>query len=174
MGSSKNVTTRKRGNCLCYLWLQKQRRMQLLVEWAFSVQSGTITQSVFVPFSFKYIVFKVISSFLGLGCACCDCIWGGFGNDFLRNSGQSGNKVACTHFSAGRKYCLSQFLRFDYMSDKCICRNAWHKDKPAVDVLGPPHWSKTLKQPIIMLWQEHSPRFFFPTRMERECRCNTQ
>lgn len=131
------------------------------------LQSGTVTWPIFVPFGFKYIVFKVISSFFGFGCACCDCIWGGFGTDFLRNSVQSGNKAACTHFSAG-KYCVSQLLRFDYMSDKYMYMNACHKDKSVVDVLDPPHWSETLKEPIIMLWQENSPRYFFSQHRWKE------
>lgn len=31
-----------------------------------------------------------------------------------------------------------------------------------LDVLDPPHRRKTLMEPIIMLWQEKCPRYFFP------------
>lgn len=39
---------------------------------------------------------------------------------------------------ASKIFCLSQLLRFDYMSDKCMYMNARHKDKSVVDVLDPP------------------------------------
>lgn len=138
-----------------------------------SVGSGTVTWPIYIfsPFGFKYIVLKVTSSSLVWGCACRDCISSEAGLALISEATVGVNlatrrlRTQCFCWDRLQKCCYQQFrFRFDRMSDKRECGSQRQMGGGCIGY--PPTGAKTLKQPIIMLWQETSLRFFFSPNID--------
>lgn len=119
---------------------------------------------VFVPFDFKKYVFQVIYALFCLGCDCCDCIGGGFGTaEPLRNKAR---RFAHTLLLKGAyKILFVTIVKFwIWWGTHVLCKCVTTTNQ----LSGECTEFKTVNEPIIRLWQEKkSPRYFFPTRMER-------
>lgn len=114
--------------------------------------------------------------FLGLGCVCTDCIWGGFGTSygywlltFYATVYETVMTLAVMPdsqrvFRSLRllKYCLSELLDFDLTCEWNMYVCVAEKQIRTMFVLDFPPCLDSREEPIIMLWQKIKSWLFFP------------
>lgn len=136
------------------------------LEWAVSVQSDTVTWPIFVPFGFKYLLFK--SYFFSLWFGLCLLwlylrrVW----HWFLTPVGHQ----AITWLA--HIFLLEGASKIVFVTVGKVWSDEWQvyvykcmsQRQMGGGCIQSPSLSKTLMEPIIMLWQENSPRYicFFP------------